>query len=64
MLNSNDLISPDVLSFHDFGLKNSDLNKFVFLKNTTLDNDLVTTSRGILTGFIGQELLVSRPHTS
>ena len=63
-LNSNDLISPDVLSFHDFGLKNSDLNKFVFLKNTTLNNDLVTTSRGILTGFIGQELLVSRPHTS
>jgi hypothetical protein len=62
-LNSNDLISPDVLSFHDFGLKNSDLNKFVFLKNSTHNSDLGISNRSTLKGSISHELLVSRSYT-
>lgn len=62
-LNSNDLISPDVLSFHDFGLKNSDLNKFVFFKNSVHSENLDGSSRSILTSVVGYELLVRRSYT-
>jgi hypothetical protein len=62
-LNSNDLISPDVLSFHDFGLKNSDLNKFVFFNNSTHSTDLGGTVRSTLTGVVSYELLVKRSYT-
>lgn len=63
-LNSNDLISPDVVSFHDFGLKNSDLNKFVFFKNSVQNDGSGASARGVLTGYVSQELLVNRPHTA
>jgi hypothetical protein len=58
-LNSTNLISADTLSFHDFGLKNSDLNKFSSLGSSTKLQETTTQHRVVLGNYINQELLVS-----
>jgi hypothetical protein len=51
-LNSNNLVSPDTLSFHDFGLKNSDLNKFSSFSNSTKLIETGTNYRQILSNYV------------
>lgn len=58
-LNSNNLISADTLSFHDFGLKNSDLNKFSSFGSSIKLQETATQNRVTLGNYINQELLVS-----
>jgi hypothetical protein len=57
-LNGEDLTSPDTLSFHNFGLKSTDLNKFVPLSNST-GQFAGGTVRNTLRDSLSYRLLVS-----
>jgi hypothetical protein len=60
-LNSNDVFEHDNLTFHNFGLKNSDINKYSYLDNNTTQSDL-SLNRNTLVNFIDYELLANRAH--
>jgi heme/copper-type cytochrome/quinol oxidase subunit 1 len=60
-LNSSDLYEHDTITFHNFGLKNSDLNKLV-LTNNTISQEKIDINRNTLVNFIDYELLANRAH--
>ena len=60
-LNSSDLFEHDTMTFHNFGLKNSDLNRLVYTNNTTSQEDKDLT-RNTLVNFIDYELLANKAH--
>lgn len=60
-LNSTDLFEHDTITFHNFGLKNSDLNKFVSTNNTN-NQEATILRRNTLVNFIDYELLANRAH--
>jgi hypothetical protein len=60
-LNSNELFEHDTITFHNFGLKNANLNKLVYTDNTNVDEDL-EIYRNTLVNFIDYELLANKAH--
>jgi hypothetical protein len=61
-LNANDLFEHDTLTFHGFGLKNSDLNKLVYI-NDELNTQNYNLNRLTLTNIIDYSLLVDKTFT-
>jgi hypothetical protein len=57
-LNSSNLIDPDTLIFHNFGLKKLELNKFNQLDVNS--HELKDLSRNTLVNFIDYELLANK----
>jgi hypothetical protein len=60
-LNSTDVFEHDSLTFHNFGLKNNDVNKLAYTTNTITRED-ASLNRNILVNFIDYELLVNKAH--
>jgi hypothetical protein len=59
-LNAEDLSSSDTLIFHNLGLKNSDLTKFVPIKSSMQHDNADDLVRNTLSNFIDHQLLIMR----
>lgn len=60
-LNSTDVFEHDSMTFHNFGLKNNDVNKLAYTESTT-SNENISFNRNTLVNFIDYELLANKAH--
>jgi hypothetical protein len=51
----------DSMTFHNFGLKNNDVNKLAYTESTT-SNENISFNRNTLVNFIDYELLANKAH--